>query len=241
MIVVHRRASRGGAFERVIMPSYQAQKPAVGPASEALLASIAADGVASHHYLADGGAFAGPEATRNLADVVHFLCLLHGRHPGLVDHAFESTTCIASQRWLGLAAPAFAVERLYLTRLAVAVGPVPSTPGSAESEAAVMGQRHAMQMLARSERKGCPLGATIALIVDWQAIRPLLDRAAHRLGLEPATSELPGRDTIDAVLGEIASEPGVGRALNFGAEQVLVQHRGLLDLLEARQSARREI
>lgn len=208
--------------------------------ADALMAGIAADGSASHPYLHDEALSAGPHATRNLADAVHFLCLLHGRHPGLIDHAFESTTCLASQRWLATAAPAFAAERLYVMRLAVAVGPVPSTPGSAESEAAVVGQRHAMQMLARSERRGCPLGATIALAVDWMAIRPLLDRAAHRLGLEADACRLPGLETIEPVLAEAAADAPVQRALGFGAEQVLVQHRGLFDLLEARQSARLE-
>lgn len=208
--------------------------------AEALMARIAADGSAAHPYLCNEGAFSGADATRNLADAVHHLCILHGRHPGLIDHTAEMTACSASQNWLSLAAPAFAVERLYVTQLAVAVGPVPSTPGSAESEAAVAGQCHALQMLARSERRGCPLGAAIALIVDWQAIRPLLDRAAVRFGLEPVPSKLPDAGAIEAVIAEAAGEPPVQRALGFGAEQVLVQHRGLFDLLDARQSARRD-
>ncbi len=208
--------------------------------ADALMARVATDGSAAHPYLRDEALSAGPEATRNLADAVHFLCLLHGRHPGLIDHAFETSLCNASQKWLGATAPAFAAERAYVTKLAVAIGPVPSTPGSAESEAAVLGQRHALEMLARSERRGCALGATVALIVDWQAIRPLLDRAAHRLGLEPDVCRLPTRETIEAILREVAVDPGTLRALNFGAEQVLVQHRGLFDLLDARQSARRD-
>lgn len=222
------------------MPSSQAQQPEARAVTDTLLALIAADGVAGHAYLSDAALVAGSEATRNLADAVHFLCLLHGRHPGLIDHAFETTLCIASQRWLGSTAPAFGAERSYVTKLAVAVGPVPSTPGSAESEAAVLGQRHALEMLARSERRGCALGATVALIVDWQAIRPLLDRAALRLGLEPDVCKLPTRGTIETILHEVAVDPGTVRALNFGAEQVLVQHRGLFDLLDARQSARRD-
>ncbi len=222
------------------MPSNNAEQPEVGTVADTLLALIAADGVGCHSYLSDDALVTGPEATRNLADAVHFLCLLHGRHPGLIDHAYEATLCIASQRWLGTTAPAFAAERSYVTRLAVAVGPVPSTPGSAESEAAVLGQRHALEMLARSERRGCALGATVALIVDWQAIRPLLDRAAQRLGLEPDVCRLPTHETIGTILRDVAVDAATLRALNFGAEQVLVQHRGLFDLLEARQSARRD-
>lgn len=207
---------------------------------DALMARIAADGSAGHEYLRDEAVFSGGDATRNLADAVHHLCVLHGRHPGLIDHAAKSTACATSQRWLTAVAPAFSAERLYLMRLAVAAGPVPSTPGSAESEAAVAGQCHALQMLARSERRGCPLGAAVALILDWTAIRPLLDRAAVRFGVEPVETKLPDGQAIEAVLTEVAQEPAILRALNFGAEQVLVQHRGLFALLDARQSARRD-
>lgn len=206
----------------------------------ALMARIASDGSAAHFYLHNEAAFGGGDATRNLADAVHYLCILHGRHPGLIDYAAEATACGTSQRWLSAIAPAFAAERLYITRLAVAAGPVPSTPGSAESEAAVSGQCHALRMLAGSERNGCPLGAAIALIVDWQAIRPLLDRAAVRFGIDPATCQLPDAQAIEAVIDEVARELAVQRALGFGADQVLVQHRGLFDLLDARQSARRD-
>lgn len=207
-------------------------------AADALLRLIADDGVASHPLLREAGVWSGPDGTRNLADAVYFLCILHGRYPGLIDHAAELTACPVSQRWLGQVAPAFAAERLYVTRLAVAAGPVPSTPGSAGSEAAVAGQCHALQMLARSERRGCPLGAAVALVVDWLAFRPLLDHAAQRLGVEILDCRLPERANVAAVIEEVAADAAARRALNFGASQVLVQHRGLLDLLEARQSAR---
>lgn len=222
------------------MASTAAQERADGSAADAFLATIAADGVATHPYLANEAAFSGPEATRNLADAVHFLCILHGRHPGLVDHAAEVTACPVSQRWLNATAPAFTAERLYVTKLAVAAGPVPSTPGSAESEAAVVGQVHALRMLARSERRGCPLGAAVALVLDWWSFRPLLDRAAARLGVETPPCRLPDAEAVAAVIAEVADDVPVRRALGFGASQILLQHRGLLDLLEARQSARRD-
>lgn len=222
------------------MASRFAAGPHSASAADALLGLIADEGVASHPYLRDRAAFDGPEATRNLADAVHFLCVLHGRHPGLIDHAAESTTCAISQRWLAEAAQAFGNERLYVTRLAVAAGPVPSTPGSADSEAAVGGQCHALQMLARSERRGCPLGAAIALVGDWMAFRPLLDHAARRLGVEVPVCRLPGEAEVAAVIEKVAAEPAVCRAMGFGASQVLVQHRGLFDLLEARHSARQD-
>lgn len=221
------------------MASNSAPGQADAPA-DALFALIAADGVSSHPYLRNDEAFAGPDGTRNLADVVHHLCILHGRHPGLIDHAAETTACAESREWLTSLAPAFTAERLYVTRLAVAAGPVPSTPGSAETEAAVGGQCHALQMLARSERRGCPLGAAVALVVDWMAFRPLLDHAAARLGVEVTPCALPDREAVAAAIERVAVDPSVRRAMTFGASQVLVQHRGLFDLLEARQSARRD-
>ena len=222
------------------MASKAEQERAEGSAADAFLATVFADGIAAHPYLADDAAFAGPEGTRNLADAVHFLCILHGRHPGLVDHAAEVTVCPVSQRWLNAAAPAFTAERLYVTKLAVAAGPVPSTPGSAESEAAVVGQVHALRMLARSERRGCPLGAAVALVLDWWSFRALLDRAAARLGVEPPPCRLPDVANVVAVIAEVTDDVAVRRALGFGASQILLQHRGLLDLLEARRSARRD-
>lgn len=222
------------------MASNFAQGQAGASSGEALLALIAAEGSVSHPYLCDEAAFAGGDATRNLADAVYFLCMLHGRHPGLIDHAAEANACAVSQRWLGSAASAFSGERLYVTRLAVAAGPVPSTPGSAESEAAVAGQCHALQMLARSERSGCPLGATVALVIDWQAVRPLLDRAAARFGIEAPPCRLPHRAAAGTIVDQVGGSMSVRRALAFGAGQLLVQHRGLFDLLDARQSARRD-
>ena len=43
---------------------------------------------------------------------------------------------------------------------------------------------------------------------------------------------------IDALLAQSPTAPGVERAMLFGAEQMLAQHRGLWHLLEARASAR---
>lgn len=222
------------------MSAMTPQGQRTGSTADALHALVATDGVASHPYLACGADFAGADGMRDLADAVHFLCILHGRHPGLIDHAAEVTSCPASRSWLAEVASAFGAERLYLTRLAVAAGSVPSTPGSAESEAAVAGQCHALRMLARSERHGCPLGAAIALVADWSAFRPVLDHAAVRLGVPVPTSRLPQAEGMTRLIDEVGADIGTARAMNFGASQVLIQHRGLLDLLDARRSARRD-
>ena len=136
------------------------------------------------------------------------------------------------------AAEGFERERLYLVRLTSAVGPLPSTPGAADTEATLVSQRNALETLSRSERKGCALGAATALVGDWWPIRRLLDRAATRAGIDCPAPSLPDEASIVDVIGAASEGPASDRALAFGAEQLLLQHRGLFDLLEARTEAR---
>jgi hypothetical protein len=215
----------------------------VGPAGSAragnlLFASAAEHGAAAHPYLSSAELVSGPDASRNLADLVHFLCTVHGRHPGVIDHAVNRSAEPTARAWLLEAVDGFAVERLYLTKLAVAAGPLPSTPGAGNSDAVVLGQRHAVEMLAQSERGGCALGAALALTADWANIRALLDIAARRLGVETPRYRLSDQATLRSLADTAAVTPAVERALLFGAQQMLVQHFGLWDLLEARQQAR---
>ena len=138
------------------------------------------------------------------------------------------------------AAESFERERLFLVRLTSAVGPLPSTPGAAETEATTNAQRNALEILATSERRGCALGAAAALVGDWWPIRRLLDRAASRAGIDAPAPALPDEQSILAVIEAASDTPASERALGFGAEQLLLQHRGLFDLLEARSEARRD-
>jgi len=180
----------------------------------------------------------GPDAARNAADAVHHLALLHARHPGVLDHAATRTADAATRTVIATAADAFAAERHLLTRLVVAVGPVPSTPGQAEAESAVLAQHHAIDMLGLSDRNGCATGAALALIADWAAIRPTLDHCAGRLGLEGPATTLAASASLATALADIEFGMAAERAMLFGAQQIVAQHRGLWDLLEARTIAR---
>ncbi|MEN2785478.1 DUF6975 family protein [Sphingomonas qilianensis] len=177
-------------------------------------------------------------AVRDLSDAIHAWCWLHGRQPGLIEYAIQTNAQPLAQEWLIEAAAGFAAERSYLARLVAAAGHQPSTPGQAESEAAVLGQRHALDMLAQSERTGCATGAAIALVIDWAAIRVPLDAAARRFGVEPAPFPLPLDSEIETVVLSLGQSPAIERAMAFGAQQLLAQHRGLWTLIEARASAR---
>jgi hypothetical protein len=207
-------------------------------AAEAQLARVGDEGCARHAHVAALIEGSGQSSSRDLADAIHLLCSVHGHHPGLIEQALEVCPSGPAQQWLGHAADAFERERLYLVRLTAAVGPLPSTPGAAETEATLLAQRHALEILAKSERRGCALGASTALVSDWWPIRRLLDSAASRAGIEAPAPSLPDEASVVAVIAAECDSPASERALGFGGEQMLLQNRGLFDLLEARAAAR---
>jgi hypothetical protein len=205
---------------------------------QALLGCVADYGSAAHPWSQHAELLHGEHSARSLADLIHYLCMLHGRYPGVIDHASHRAVDPASRSWFAQGTYAFAGERAYLARLAVAAGPVPSTPGAAASDSTVHAQRHALDMLAQSERNGCAMGASLALVLDWSHVRGVLDRAARRFGVEPPPYVVAEKGPIAELADELAQTQPVQRALMFGAEQILHQHHGLWDLLEARHQAR---
>jgi hypothetical protein len=201
-------------------------------------ARVAEQGCENDPHLArllqQGGARCGLD----LADAVHLLCALHGQYPGLIALAAHNGAAIEDREWLAQASESFEDERAFLLKLTSAVGPIPGTPGAAETEASLVAMRHALETLAGSERVGCALGAACALVADWPSIRQVLDRAAMRIGLDRPGCSLPEGDAMLAVIGQAARSPAAARALAFGSEQLLLQHRALFALLEARSEAR---
>lgn len=206
--------------------------------AELLDSLVASGGTGAHPHVRSGALSSGPEAMRNLADAVHFLCLLHGRYPGVIDNAARKAVDPASRQWMDEAANAFAQERAFLSKIASAVGPVPSTQGQAQCEAAVSAQRKAIDMLAESDRHGCAVGAAIALTLDWRTIRVLLDISALRLDLAPPTCTLPDLRETARLAAAVGNTPAVERAMVFGAQQLITQHSGLWDLMSTRAASR---
>lgn len=195
-----------------------------------------ADGSAAHPHLAFLTSPLAP--ARDLSDAVHALCAVHGDHPGLAAEALSHCVQPDACEWLEAITDAFVIERAYIAQLAAAAGPLPSTPGQAETEAALIASRHALEMLAKSERRGCATGAVAALVQDWSNIRLLLDRAATRFGVDPASPRFPSHAETATRVAALGGTPATERAVSFGAQQLLAQHRGIWDLLEARASAR---
>lgn len=200
--------------------------PNVG--ADPLAAMVAGEGTAATAFASDLASTR--VSNRDLADAVHLLCLLHGRHPGVLDHAAKRAPTPEWATWVEEARDRFADERAYLAHLTAAAGPLPSTPGQAETEATVVAQRHALDMLAQSSRAGCALGAALAFVLDWRSIRSVLDTAARRFAVAAPACTLSAATLAIPATAE--------RALGFGAQQLVAQHRGLWQLLEARAEAR---
>lgn len=203
-------------------------------------ARVQNEGLSGHPYLAMLLDVQGAKAGRDLADAVHLLCALHGRYPGLVAIAAQRADDPLVKGWLERTEASFEIERNFLLRLTASVGPIPSTPGAAQSEASLVAARHAIETLGMSERYGCALGAASALIGDWRSVRPVLDRAASRAGTDGPAMSLPSDEDIEGVINHVAANPVAARAVAFGAEQLLLQHRAIFGLLEARAEARGE-
>ena len=230
------RPSEDQALSQSPQPKVQTRDVA-----ELLDSLVASGGTGAHSHVRSGALSSGPEAMRNLADAVHFLCLLHGRYPGVIDNAARKAVDPASRQWMDEAADAFAQERAFLSKIASAVGPVPSTQGQAQCEAAVTAQRKAIDMLAESDRHGCAVGAAIALTLDWRTIRVLLDISAQRLDLNPPSCTLPDLRETARLAATVAETSAVERAMVFGAQQLITQHSGLWDLMAARTVSRQHV
>lgn len=220
----------------------QSRSPIPSQTADVMQSLVAREGTAGHDYCIPAIARTPESFVRNttdFADAVHHLVLLHGHVPGVIDHAATRIADVAARDWLLRAVDGFARERLYLHGIVVAAGPLPSTAGQDQVTTIIAQQCRALDMLAQSDRRGCAVGAAMALVLDWQAIRTLLDGGAARLGIDPKPTTLPGSGETLNLLSLLEAENPIGRAVQFGATQLLGQHRGIWDLLQARAQVRR--
>lgn len=169
-----------------------------------------------------------------LADVAHFLNISHGRVPGVIDHAAGKIIDPEAREWLTQATSAFASERAFLNSLTVSAGPIRRHLDQDKIEALLATQQRSFEMLATSDRKGCPAGAAMAFVLDWYATRPMLDRAALMLGIEAQPCALPATKVTIALANALSGNAGVERAMAFGSQQLLAQQKGLWHLIAAR-------
>lgn len=169
-----------------------------------------------------------------IADISHFINISHGRHPGVVDHAALRIVDDVARKWLVDAIEGFAVERGFLNALTVNAGPIRRHVGQDKITALILGQSKNFEMLATSDRKGCPAGAAIAFVLDWHQTRALLNRVALHIGMEPPALTLPSVTRCSVLAEQLANDEGYCRAMSFGSQQLLGQQRGLWQLIAAR-------
>lgn len=219
-----------GAFDR-------AQPDATPPRS--LDAALALGTSGEHRFVESLLDRSSPVRAIDLADAAHFLCLLHGRYPGLIDYAANRSADPYVGKWLTHACEAFVGERALLTRLTVAAGPITSTPGQDRCTPAIINLRGALNALSQSDRQGCALGAAFALVLDWVAVRRVLDLIAARTGLDVRPSTLPSSAETLQLAAELSANAAISRAIGFGSSQMLMQHRQFWDMLAERAGLRR--
>lgn len=157
----------------------------------------------------------------------------------MIDYAATRTADPYVGKWLAQACEAFVGERALLTRLTVAAGPITSTPGQDRCTPAIINLRGALNALSQSDRQGCAIGAAFALVLDWIGIRDVLDVIATRTGLAVRQSTLPSAADTRQLAAELSTDRMIGRAIGFGASQMLQQHRHFWDMLEERAELRR--
>ena len=206
--------------------------------AEAQLARVAGQGSRRPRLSRRAGRGFDPHAARNLADAVHLLCSLYGRHPGLLDMALEPQPERPGRR---LAAGSG--RRL---RARAAVRRPPDLRGRPLAEHARRG-RDRSRLARPAPRDRNPGQIRAARLRAWRR-----DRLRRRLARRPADARprggpgrgrMPGRrscpttTSIARVIDAASDGPASERALGFGGEQLLLQHRGLFDLLEARAAA----
>ena len=172
-----------------------------------------------------------------LADIGHFMNICFGRHPGIIDHAGLKIVDQEARGWLAQAIDAFALERSFLNRLTIAAGPVHRQIGQDRVNTLIENQSRSMEMLATSDRNGCPAGAAMAFALDWQQCRPLLDRAAMILGMEAPNCLLPSIEATAELAQTLSNRSTVQRAMLFGSDQMLAQQRGLWQIIATRHNA----
>ncbi len=173
-----------------------------------------------------------------IADIAHYLCVAHGKHPGIIEHAMSKIVEDCSREWLVRAADGFTRERIYLTELTVVAGPITRISGQDETDMLIVNQSKHYKMLASSDRKGCSIGAAAAFIMDWHHIRHLMDILALQLNITVPSNTLPAADETARMINEYATSENITRAINFGADQILSQQRAFWNLIKARATSR---
>ena len=195
---------------------------------------LATSGATGHAYVA-ALSRAATARRETVADIAHLLALLHGNRPSVFEIVAQSPLAPCPE-WLQAATRGFAREREKIAQLVLAAGPPPARAGQTSVEMSVSATRNALATVAGSDRLGCAIGASAALLLDWDAISVVLGRLGHAVGIElsPRHGEWPGREASIAALEMAISLPGGDRAVRFGFQALLGQHHDFWTIVESR-------
>lgn len=173
-----------------------------------------------------------------MADTLHHLSLLHGNRPSVFEVVAQSAL-VPAPEWLNAAMRAFAGERDLMSRLMVAAGPPPSRLGQTSVQETVSGTRSALLTLAGSDRLGCAIGAAAALLLDWDGVSEALAGIAQRLGADAGRRHQAWPSPAETMrMAETAAAlPGGERAVRFGFQTLLAQHRTFWNIVQSRATA----
>lgn len=222
------------------LPAEQSQSAAIDHDHPVMLATrldgmLARSGTAGHAFVARFFDEARhPDGRETLSDTFHQLSLLHGARPSLFEVAGQSDNGAAAG-WLAHASRVFSEERHLLAHLISAAGPPPIRKDQTRIEEAVRANRAALVTLASSDRFGCAIGAAAALMMDWGTISTMMRSAAQRFGIAVtnASPDWPDRNETFRQL-VTATVSGGERAVTFGFQTLLAQHRAFWDILHSR-------
>ena len=149
-----------------------------------IVACVAEYGSLSHPYFSSPDLVGGPESARNLADAVHFLCALHGRHPGIIDHAAIRAVEPVARAWLLTPSRHRGPSAPFWTRLGC---PLPGPRHAGEPPAKPTLSSNAMPSSLGPSARAAALWFGPRLVVDWAQCS-----GANMFGSVLGVTSLPG-------------------------------------------------
>ena len=82
------------------------------------------------------------------------------------------------------------------------------------------------------------MGAAFAFALDWAAIHDLLVAISERTQADALPCKLPPASLTQAHVARLSDDRFVGRAMAFGAAELLLHHRLFWDILAERKNLR---
>ena len=177
----------------------------------------------------------------HVADLVHFLTILHGEVPSLFGRLIKTSPSL--QPLLEGANVRLQADRRWLAELSVSTGGATDLTRISEAEIAVREIRETMLTLAGSQREGCSLGVALAFLAEWPELRRLFDEAgtlafSFRWPSSPPPWPREDLQNVAEATEAVFGDARIARAISFGSIQFSEVHGQILALADERAAAR---